>query len=160
LAANCLPGFDAASFLAQVEGHVPEETVQATPATLGVVGVPVDTELVPVPAVQSAEIDLRVPDLGDGDPGEMLDVVWVVEATPQVVSWDWPDGTSSTDGNWIPQTYDSDGSIQAELVYQVTANGFWSDGVTVHTLPSETVGTIRVTAQLGYSVQQIQPELG
>jgi hypothetical protein len=56
-----------------------------------------------------------VPDLGDGDPGEMLDVVWVVEATPQVVSWDWPDGTSSTDGNWIPQTYDSDGSGRTRL---------------------------------------------
>jgi len=160
LAVGCLPGFDAASFLAHVEGQVPAETVQAKPATLGVVGVPVEADLVPAPAIQSAEINLGVPDLGDGDPGEILHVVWVVEATPEVVSWDWPDGTSSTEGDWIPQRYDSGGSIEAELTYRVTADGFWSDGVRVHSLPSEKVGTIRVTAQLGYSVQQIQAGLG
>src|SRR5487761_449084 len=38
--AACLPGLDPTTFLADVEGHVPAETIVATPPGLGVVGVP------------------------------------------------------------------------------------------------------------------------
>ncbi|MGH7642065.1 MAG: hypothetical protein ACRENX_03465 [Candidatus Dormibacteria bacterium] len=48
----------------------------------------------------------------------------------------------------------------ASLVYGVTATGFWSDGLTVHDLPTVSVGTIPITAQLAYSVEQVQPGLG
>jgi hypothetical protein len=50
--------------------------------------------------------------------------------------------------------------MRASLVYTVTATGFWSDGVTVHDLPSVSVGTIPIGGQLDYSVEQIQPGLG
>ncbi|MGA7362235.1 MAG: hypothetical protein WBZ07_04685 [Candidatus Dormiibacterota bacterium] len=114
----------------------------------------------PTPLVKYAEIDLAVPDAGDGDPREILHVVWVVEADPEVVSWAWPDGSVSSSGAWIPQTYVDGGEMRATLAYNVRASGFWSDGVTVHDLPSVSVGTIPVSAQLAYSVQQIQPGLG
>jgi hypothetical protein len=129
-------------------------------ASPGVVGVSVNAELSPVPTTEYAEVDVAVPDVGDGDPGELLHVVWVVEATPEVVSWTWPDGTVSASSTWIPQTYVEAGSVHASLVYDVTAAGFWSDGVTVHALPSVSVGTIPVGAQLAYSVEQIQAGLG
>jgi hypothetical protein len=139
---------------------VPAERVQATPAGIGVVGVPVQVAVAPTPQVEYAEIDVSVPDAGDGDPGEVLHVVWVVEATPEVVSWAFPDGSASTNDTWIPQTYVTAGMIRASLEYSVTAEGFWSDGVDVHQLPAVSVGTIPVAAQLSYSVEQIQPALG
>jgi hypothetical protein len=156
----CLPGFNPTAFLADVSGQVPAETVDAAPANTGVVGVPVQVSLAPIPQAEYAEIDVDVPDLGDGDPGETLHVVWVVEATPEVVAWTFPDGSASTSGAWIPQTYVTSGLIRASLAYSVTAEGFWSDGVAVHELPSVSVGTIPVGAQLNYSVEQIQPALG
>jgi hypothetical protein len=116
--------------------------------------------LAPIPQTEYAEIDVNVPDLGDGDPGETLHVVWVVEAAPEVVSWSFPDGSASSSDAWIPQTYVTTGLIRANLEYSVTAAGYWSDGVAVHDLPSVLVGTIPVGAQLNYSVQQIQPALG
>lgn len=158
--AACLPGLEPSSFLAAVAGQVPNETIEVTPASLGVVGVPVNAQLTPAPESKFAEIDLVVPDAGDGDPGETLHVVWVVEATPEVVSWTWPDGSLSSVGRWVPQSYVEGGVMRAGLVYSVTAAGFWSDGVTVHDLPSISVGTIPVTADLGYSVEQVQPGLG
>jgi hypothetical protein len=159
-APQCLPGFNPSAFLAEVAGQVPSETVDATPAGGGVVGVPVQVALAPIPRVAYAEIDVNVPDLGDGDPGETLHVVWVVEATPEVVAWTFPDGSASTSDAWVPQTYVTTGLIRASLEYSVTAEGFWSDGLAVHELPSVSVGTIPVGAQLGYSVEQIQPSLG
>ena len=158
--ADCLPGLDPSTFLAAVSGQVPPESIEASPAGPGIVGVPVEAQLSPIPKAKYAEIDLAVPDAGDGDPGETLHVVWVVEANPEVVSWAWPDGSVSSNGEWIPQTYVDGGVMRASLVYNVTATGFWSDGVTVHDLPSVSVGTIPVSAQLGYSVQQVQPGLG
>ena len=158
--ADCLPGLDPSGFLADVAGQVPEEKIGATPAGPGVVGVPVQAQLSPTPEAKYAEIDLAVPDVGDGDPGETLHVVWVVEATPELVSWAWPDGSGSSSGRWIPQTYVANGGIHASLVYSVRAAGFWSDGVAVHELPSVSVGTIPIAAQLAYSVEQIQPALG
>lgn len=157
--AACLPGLNAGAFLADVEGHVPSETIEANPGSPGVVGVPVEAQLLPEPITVYAEIDVTVPDLGDGDPGESLHVVWVVAATPQVVSWTWPDGSDSSPGTWVPQTYVEDGTVRASLVYDVTATGFWSDGVNVHDLPSVSVGTIPIAAQLPYSVEQIQAGL-
>ena len=158
--ADCLPGLDPSGFLADVAGQVPEEKIGATPAGPGVVGVPVQAQLSPTPEAKYAEIDLAVPDVGDGDPGETLHVAWVVEATPELVSWAWPDGSGSSSGRWIPQTYVANGGIHASLVYSVRAAGFWSDGVAVHELPSVSVGTIPIAAQLAYSVEQIQPALG
>jgi hypothetical protein len=143
-----------------VAGQVPTEAIDATPAGTGVVGVPVQVVLAPIPQAEYAEIDLNVPDAGDGDPGETLHVVWVVEAVPELVSWAFPDGSASTDDTWIPQTYVTTGLIGANLEYSVTAQGFWSDGVAVHELPTLSVGTIPITAQLPYSVVQIQPALG
>ncbi len=160
VASECLPGLDPSSFLAAVEGQVPPETIAATPPRIGVAGIPVEVELIPAQAARYAEIDLTVPDAGDGDPGELLHVVWVVEAIPESVFWTWPDGSSSDSGRWIPQSYIEVGSVRARLVYQVTAEGFWSDGVTVHHLTSVSVGTITVSAQLAYSVEQVQPGLG
>jgi hypothetical protein len=159
-APECLPGFNPTAFLAQVSGRVPTETIDAIPAGTGVVGIPVQVVLAPLPQSEYAEIDVNVPDAGDGDPGETLHVVWVVEATPEVVSWAFPDGSVSTTATWIPQTYITTGLIRASLVYNVTAEGFWSDGVAVHELPTELVGTIPVAANLSYSVEQIQPALG
>lgn len=159
-AAQCLPGLDPSTFLAAVTGQVPAETIEATPGGPGIVGVPVEAQLSPTPQPKYAEIDLAVPDAGDGDPGEILHVVWMVVATPEVVSWAWPDGSLSSLGKWIPQTFVEGGVMRATLVYNVTATGFWSDGVTVHDLPSVSVGTIPVAAQLGYSVEQVQPGLG
>ena len=158
--ADCLPGLDPSTFLAAISGQVPPESIEASPAGPGIVGVPVEAQLSPTPKAKYAEIDLAVPDAGDGDPGETLHVVWVVEANPEVVSWAWPDGSVTSNGEWIPQTYVDGGVMRASLVYNVTATGFWSDGVTVHDLPSVSVGTIPVSAQLGYSVQQVQPGLG
>lgn len=157
---DCLPGLDPSEFLAAVTGQVPAETIEATPSGVGIVGVPVEAQLSPAPEPKYAEIDLAVPDAGDGDPGETLHVVWVVVATPEVVSWKWPDGSLSADGKWIPQTYVESGVMRASLVYTVTATGFWSDGVTVHELSSVSVGTIPIGGQLDYSVEQIQPGLG
>ena len=159
-APQCLPGLNPSAFLAEVASQVPTETVYATPAGTGVVGVPVQVALAPVPQAEYAEIDVNVPDLGDGDPSETLHVVWVVEATPEVVSWTFPDGYASTSDAWIPQTYVTAGLIRASLEYSVSAEGFWSDGVAVHELPSASVGTIPVAAHLSYSVEQIQPALG
>jgi hypothetical protein len=136
------------------------ETVDATPASTGVVGVPVQVALAPIPQVAYAEIDVSVPDVGDGDPSETLHVVWVVEATPEVVSWTFPDGSASASDAWTPQTYVTSGLIRASLEYSVTAQGFWSDGVAVHELATVSIGTIPVAAQLSYSVEQIQPALG
>ncbi|HEY6539031.1 MAG TPA: hypothetical protein VI138_08365 [Candidatus Dormibacteraeota bacterium] len=121
---------------------------------------PADVSLAPLPITEYAEINLAVPDLGDADPGELLHVVWVVVATPEVVTWSWPDGTRSLASVWVPQSYVQGGTLAGTLSYQVTATGFWSDGVHVHELPSESVGTIPVGAQLAYSVEQIQPALG
>lgn len=159
-AAACLPGFSPAEFMAAVEGQVPAETISASPDSLGVVGVPVATVLTPVPVTKYAQINLAVPDLGDEDPGEVLHVVWVVEATPNAGFWSWPDGTTSASGHWIPQTYVDEGTLRATVSYTVTAAGFWSDGVAVHDLPRVSVGTIPVGAELGYSVEQVQPGLG
>jgi hypothetical protein len=159
-ATECVPGFNPTAFLAEVADQVPTEVIDATPAGTGVVGVPVQVVLAPIPQAEYAEIDLNVPDAGDGDPGETLHVVWVVEAVPELVSWAFPDGSASTDDTWIPQTYVTTGLIGANLEYSVTAQGFWSDGVAVHELPTVLVGTIPITAQLTYSVVQIQPALG
>ena len=159
-AASCVPGLNPAAFVSQVQGQVPPEALKARPPTGGVVGVPVEIQLQPTPVTEFAEIDLSVPDLGDADPGEVLHVVWVVEASPEVVSWNWPDGTHSTNSTWIPQTDSADGTIQASLLYEVTASGFWSDGAGVHALPTVTVGRIPVASQLAYPVQQVQPALG
>jgi hypothetical protein len=157
---ECLPGFNPTAFLADVSGQVPPETVEATPAGTGVVGVPVQVVLAPIPQAEYAEIDVNVPDAGDGDLGETLHVVWVVEAVPELVSWAFPDGSASRDDTWIPQTYVTTGLIRASLEYGVTAQGFWSDGVAVHQLPTVSVGTIPIAAHLSYSVEQIQPALG
>ncbi|MGH7610291.1 MAG: hypothetical protein ACREOD_10250 [Candidatus Dormibacteria bacterium] len=124
------------------------------------VGVPVDVHLTPAPTEEFATIDVDVPDLGDGDPGETLHVVWVVSAAPAVVEWHWPDATASNLARWIPQTYEEAGAISAVVVYQVTASGFWSDGLSIHALPSLVVGTMTVPAALPYSVEQLQPALG
>lgn len=159
-APQCLPGFNPTAFLAEVASQVPMETVDATPASTGVVGVPVQVALAPIPQVAYAEIDVSVPDVGDGDPSETLHVVWVVEATPEVVSWTFPDGSASASDAWTPQTYVTTGLIRASLEYSVTAQGFWSDGVAVHELATVSIGTIPVAAQLSYSVEQIQPALG
>lgn len=159
-ATQCVPGLNPTAFLADVAGQVPTEAIVATPAGTGVVGVPVQVVLAPIPRAEYAEIDLNVPDAGDGDPGETLHVVWVVEAVPELVSWAFPDGSSSTNDTWIPQTYVTSGMIRASLEYSVTAQGFWSDGVAIHELPTVSVGTIPITAQLNYSVEQIQPALG
>lgn len=159
-ATQCVPGLNPTAFLADVAGQVPTEAIVATPAGTGVVGVPVQVVLAPIPRAEYAEIDLNVPDAGDGDPGETLHVVWVVEAVPELVSWAFPDGSSSTNDAWIPQTYVTSGMIRASLEYSVTAEGFWSDGVAIHELPTVSVGTIPITAQLNYSVEQIQPALG
>jgi hypothetical protein len=158
--ADCLPGVNPTAFLAEVAGQVPAETVAATPAGTGMVGVRVQVALTPAPVAEYAEIDVSVPDAGDGDPGETLHVVWVVEAIPEVVSWAWPDGSASTTNIWIPQTYVTTGLIRANVEYTVTAEGFWSDGVDVHKLPTVLVGTIPIASQLGYSVEQVQPGLG
>ena len=156
----CLPGLNPRSFLAAVAGQVPAESIAATPPGPGVVGIPVEATLAPVPVTAYAEIDLSEPDLGDGDLGELLHVVWLVEAVPEAATWTWPDGTTSSSGSWIPQTYDVGGAMRVSLAYQVTASGFWSDGVAVHRLPTVTVGTIPILTQLGYSVEQVQPGLG
>jgi len=158
--AACRPGLDASAFLAAVAGQVPSETIQATPTGPGIVGIAVRAWLSPTPVTKYAEIDISEPDVGDSDPGEILHVVWVVQATPEIVSWTWPDGSASSNDKWIPQTYVADGMMRATVVYSVTATGFWSDGVNVHDLPSVSVGTIPITAQLGYSVEQVQAGLG
>lgn len=159
-AAECRPGLDGSGFLAAVERQVPAESIAATPASVGVVGVPVLATLVPSPAVEYAVIDVAEPDLGDGDPGEMIHVVWVVQATPQPVAWHWPDGSRSWSGDWIPQSYARAGAVTAAIAYSVTASGFWSDGVAVHRLDTVSVGTISLGARLAYPVEQVQAALG
>jgi hypothetical protein len=159
-AAACRPGYDPPGFLAAVERQLPPEAIVVIPPIQDVVGVPVDPLLQPVPVQEQAVINVTVPDLGDGDPGEGIHVVWVVQATPQAVVWSWPDGTQSEVARWVPQVDERGGRILAELDYLVTAAGFWSDGVTVQQLPSLTVGTIPVRVTLPYSVQQVQSSLG
>ncbi len=159
-APSCIPGFSGAKFLAAVQGEVPNETIAAYPADVGLVGVPVTVSLSPVPITESAEIDVSTPDAGDQDPGEIIHVVWIVQAVPESVEWSWPDGTRTVGGQWIPQVYVSRGPIEAQVVYDVSATGFWSDGVTVHRLSTQTVGTIDVGATISYSVEQVQPALG
>jgi len=159
-AAACRPGYDPPGFLAAVERQLPPEAIVVIPPIQDVVGVPVNPLLQPVPVQEQAVINVTVPDLGDGDPGEGIHVVWVVQATPQAVVWSWPDGTQSEVARWVPQVDERGGRILAELDYLVTAAGFWSDGVTVQQLPSLTVGTIPVRVTLPYSVQQVQSSLG
>ncbi|MGH7610609.1 MAG: hypothetical protein ACREN4_01175, partial [Candidatus Dormibacteria bacterium] len=145
--------------MAAAQGEVPKEVLTATPPSVGVVGVPVQVRLRPAPVEEFATINVAEPDVGDGDPGETLHVTWVVEAAPDEVVWHWPDGTTGGDSEWVPQTYEQSGSIAVSVIYDVTASGFWSDGLTVHTLPSVAVGTITVEASLPYSVEQVQPSL-
>ncbi len=158
--AVCRPGFDPPGFLAAVQRKLPAEQIVVTPPTQDVVGVPVDPVLQPVPVAEQAVINVTVPDLGDGDLGEGIHVVWIVQAAPQAVVWSWPDRTQSEVARWIPQVDEQGGRILAEVDYLVSAAGFWSDGVTVHQLPSLTVGTIPVTVGLPYDVQQVQSTLG
>lgn len=158
--AACLPGFDPGSFRAAVEGKVPTEQILATPPGGGLVGVPVELSLRPTPVIVQAVIDDTVPDLGDGDLGEMLHVKWVVEATPQTLVWTRPDGTASTRGSWIPQVEEQGGEVVATVTYAVEAFGFWSNGVSVYQLPSQDVGTIQVVARIPYGIQQVQSDLG
>ncbi|HUY60614.1 MAG TPA: hypothetical protein VMW49_01945 [Candidatus Dormibacteraeota bacterium] len=124
----------------------------------GVVGVATRVRLFPEPKVQYAQINVTVPDLGDKDSTELLHVVWIVTATPQMTEWSWPDGTRSLASEWIPQTDEAGGVIAAVVTYRVIAAGYWSDGVVLHRLPSLEVGTISVEAVLRpYDVQQVQP---
>lgn len=159
-AAPCRPGFSGANFLASVERQVPQENVTASPPGTGVVGVPVQISLSPVPRTQYATVTLAAPDLGDQDPGELLHVVWVVQAQPQAIAWRWPDGTTGASPTWVPQVAVSGGEVTATLTYSVSATGFWSDGIQVRQLASVDVGSITVSARLPYSVQQVQADLG
>jgi len=159
-AAACQPGYNPSGFLAAVEKQIPSEQLLPIPHSQDVVGVPVTVVLQPTPTVEQAIVDDTVPDLGDGDVGEQIHVVWVVQATPEEALWTWPDGTQSSVARWVPQVEERDQLIVGVVVYLVTAAGFWSDGLTVHPLPSLTVGTIPVTAQISYSVQQVQADLG
>ena len=159
-AASCRPGLNPSGLLASVEKVLPPESLVATPAPPGVVGIPVTVRLSPVPTVQYATINATAPDLGDGDPGELLHVIWVVQAVPEAPSWSWPDGTSGTLLPWIPQVAEAQGSIRALVTYDVTASGFWSDGVSVHRLATVTVGILTVRASLPYPVEQVQADLG
>ncbi len=158
--ASCRPGLDPTGFLASVEKELPPETLTVSPPPPGVVGVPVTVSITPSPAVQYATINTTAPDLGDGDPGELLHVVWVVQAAPEATAWSWPDGTSGIQLPWIPQVAEAQGAIRAVVTYLVTASGFWSDGVSVHPLASVEVGTLTVQASLPYPVQQVQADLG
>ncbi len=160
LSASCRPGLDPTSLLASVERQLPSEIISATPPLQGLVGVPVSVTLDPVPVIQYATVDVTAPDLGDGDRGEQLHVVWVVEASPVATHWAWPDGTSGWTTPWLPQVAEGGGEITATVTYDVTASGFWSDGISVHPLASVTVGALTVTAQLAYQVQQVQANLG
>lgn len=159
-AAACLPGFDPGSFRAAVAGMVPTERILATPPSGGLVGVPVDLLLRPTPVTEQAVIDDTVPDLGDGDLGEMLHVKWVVQAVPQSLVWTRPDGTTSPLDTWIPQVEERGGDVVATVTYAVEAFGFWSNGVNIYQLPSQNVGTIQVTARIPYGIQQVQSDLG
>ena len=158
--ASCTPGLDPTDLLAAVEKDLPAETLTASPPPPGVVGVPVTVAIDPTPTIQYATINTSAPDLGDGDPGELLHVVWVVQATPEATTWFWPDGTSGIQLPWIPQVAEAHGAIRAVVTYAVTASGFWSDGVAVHPLASVRVGTLTVQASLPYPVQQVQADLG
>jgi hypothetical protein len=160
VAAACEPGYDPSGFLAAVKKQIPTEQITAVPPAQGVVGVPVMVALQPVPQVEQAVLDVNAPDLGDGDLGEQIHVVWVVRASPEDVIWTWPDATQSAVTRWVPQVEENGQPIVGAVTYLVTAAGFWSDGLSVHQLPSLTVGTIPVTTQLPYSVQQVQPDLG
>lgn len=160
VAAACQPDYDPSGFLAAVEKQIPTEHIISAPPSQGVVGVPVTVVLQPVPQVEQAVIDVNAPDLGDGDMGEEIHVVWVVQANPEGVVWTWPDGTQSEVARWIPQVEEDGRPMVGVVTYLVTAAGFWSDGLSVHQLPSITVGTIPVTTRLAYSVQQVQPDLG
>lgn len=159
-AAQCLPGFNPGAFRAAVAGQVPAEEITATPPTAGLVGVPVTMVLQPEPATAQAVIDATVPDLGDDDLGETIHVEWVVQAAPEQISWTLPDGTTTPDGTWIPQVAERSLDLVATVTYQVTAFGFWSDGVDLHQLATQSVGAIEVTARLPYAVQQVQADLG
>jgi hypothetical protein len=159
-AAACQPGYDPSGFLAAVEKQIPTEQIIPVPPSQDVVGVPVTVVLQPAPTVEQAVVDVTAPDLGDDDVGEQIHVVWVVQARPEEVLWTWPDGTQASVARWVPQVEEHDQPIVGAVTYLVTAAGFWSDGLTVHQLPSLTVGTIPVTAKLAYSVQQVQADLG
>lgn len=158
--AACRPGFSGAGFLASVERQVPQETITATPPGTGVVGVSVELAISPIPRTEYATVTLAAPDLGDQDPGELLHVVWVVQARPQGIVWRWPDGTTGGSPSWVPQVAFSGGELEATVSYSVTATGFWSNGVAVRQLAAVEVGTITVSARLPYSVQQVQADLG
>jgi len=154
---QCRPGVSIPAFRAAAQGRVPLERVIAVPVS-GVVGVATRVRLFPEPKVQYAQINVTVPDLGDKDSTELLHVVWIVTATPQMTEWSWPDGTRSLASEWIPQTDEAGGVIAAVVTYRVIAAGYWSDGVVLHRLPSLEVGTISVEAVLRpYDVQQVQP---
>jgi len=158
--AACQPGYDPSGFLAAVKKQIPTEQVIPVPPSQGVVGVPVTVVLQPVPQIEQAVIDVNAPDLGDGDVGEQIHVVWVVQARPEGVEWTWPDGTQASVARWVPQVEEDGQPIVGVVTYLVAAAGFWSDGLSVHQLPSLTVGAIPITARLAYSVQQVQPDLG
>ncbi len=159
-ASACRPGFNATGFLDSVQGLVPAEEIQAAPPGVGLVGSPVTLTLAPNPVTQQAIINVTVPDLGDGDSAEAIHVVWVVQANPSGVDWSLPDGTASRIGNWVPQVQEQGGTVVATVTYAVTAFGFWSDGVSVHPLAQQEVGTITVGARLPYNVEQVQSNLG
>jgi len=158
--AQCLPGFNPGAFRAAAAGDVPAEVITASPPTAGLVGVPVTMVLNPQPKTAQAVIDVTVPDLGDGDLGETIHVEWVVQAAPEQISWALPNGTTTAAGVWIPQVAERSLDLVATVTYQVTAFGFWSDGVDLHQLGPQSVGTITVTSRLPYGVQQVQSDLG
>lgn len=159
-APKCRPGLDPGGLLASIERQLPTERITASPPDRGLVGVPVAVALDPVPVVEYATINTTAPDLGDRDPGEHLHVVWDVQAEPRATTWTWPDGTSSALVPWVPQVAETGGEIAATVTYAVTASGFWSDGVSLHSLGTVTVGVLTVRAALPYAVQQVQADLG
>ncbi len=156
----CRPGYSGTSFLAAAERAIPSETIAADPSLEDIVGAPVTARLDPVPTVEYANVTAKVPDLGDGDRAELLSVLWIVQAQPASLAWTWPDATVSADSRWIPQTYVQHGDISCVVTYQVTASGYWSDGVSVHPLAAVSVGSLSVRSTLPYFVQQVQPALG
>ncbi len=154
---DCHPGVSIPGFLAAARGAVPLERVVVNPVSVGVVNVRVVAALDPLPVPRMATVRVTVPDLGDLDPGERVHVLWIVTATPEPWTWLWPDGSASTAGRWVPQSDERGAEIRVNLTYRVTAAGFWSDGVVVHSLPGFTVGTITVPTAMAYDVVQVQP---
>jgi len=154
---DCRPGASVPGFLAAARGVVPAERIEVDPAAVGVVNVRVLAALDPVPVQKAADVRVTVADGGDLDPGERVHVLWIVTATPEPWQWRWPDGSASAIGRWVPQQDQRGAEIRVNLVYAVTAAGFWSDGITIHDLPGFTVGTIAVPSSRSYDVQQVQP---